>query len=271
MSARAISGWPSTGHAHARGVVGEGPRERAALVAKQLEAAVRKAAAALAAHAARLQRHQLLRVPHRQGSHQVGVDDAEDRRVRADAERERRDDGQREAGVFREHPHAVARVLPGALEPRPDPHAARVLARQRLVAERAPAGVLRVGARQAVALQLLLAQRAVRLELFCEIRVQPAPTHPVAKPADQRTHRLRPSAGLSDRRDQAVELLALGGELFATERRQRVVARAPVVLGGAPLGVDPAVQQQPLQRRVQRALADLQHVVGDLLQALAMP
>jgi hypothetical protein len=49
--------------------------------------------------------------------------------------------------------------------------------------------------------------------------------------------------------------------LCAPGWRQGVVTCAPVVLGRTPLGSDPPFQEEPLQRRVQRTLAHLQHSV----------
>ena len=45
-------------------------------------------------------------------------------------------------------------------------------------------------------------------------------------------------------------------------RRQRVEARPAVVVGRAPFGVDEPALLEPLQRRIQRAVIDDQHVVG---------
>src|SRR5712692_2514112 len=61
--------------------------------------------------------------------------------------------------------------------------------------------------------------------------------------------------------DQPIEFLPFGCELPAARRRERVKARAAVVLRGAPLPLHPSIEEQPLERRVQRALADLQHLV----------
>ena len=71
-----------------------------------------------------------------------------------------------------------------------------------------------------------------------------------------------------DRADHAIELGAFGGELPAAGGGERVVAGAAVVLRRAPLGLHPAVEQQPLERGIQRALADLQHVVRRQAQVL---
>jgi hypothetical protein len=51
----------------------------------------------------------------------------------------------------------------------------------------------------------------------------------------------------ADGGDQPIELLAFRHELLPTGSRQRVVPGPPVALGGPPLGLDVAVQQQSLQ------------------------
>ena len=61
-----------------------------------------------------------------------------------------------------------------------------------------------------------------------------------------------------DREDDPVELVALVRQLRAARGSQGIEPGAPVVLGRAPGGLDPAIQQEALQGRVQRALADLQ-------------
>ena len=71
-----------------------------------------------------------------------------------------------------------------------------------------------------------------------------------------------------DGEDEAVELVALVRQLPAAGGGQGVEPGAAVVLGRAPGGLDPPVEQEPLQGRIQRALADLQHVVGDRLQVV---
>src|SRR2546429_7713163 len=60
----------------------------------------------------------------------------------------------------------------------------------------------------------------------------------------------------------------LGAEMLAARGGERVIAGAPVVLGDAPFALDPGGEQQPLQRRIERALADLQHVLRQDFQPL---
>jgi hypothetical protein len=48
---------------------------------------------------------------HRQGAHECFIHDAEDGRIRADAERERQHRDEGKAGMLAEHPRAIAQVL----------------------------------------------------------------------------------------------------------------------------------------------------------------
>src|SRR5919202_6271658 len=68
--------------------------------------------------------------------------------------------------------------------------------------------------------------------------------------------------------DDPLELRALGGEVLPTGRGERVIPRPAVVLRRAPLRPDVAVEQQALQGGVERALADLEDVARELLDAL---
>src|SRR5262245_39811882 len=58
----------------------------------------------------------------------------------------------------------------------------------------------------------------------------------------------------------------LGAELLPSLRGDAVILRAAVVLRDAPLTLDPTPSLEPVQSRVERALLDLQYVVGRLLQ-----
>src|SRR5262249_55866844 len=53
-------------------------------------------------------------------------------------------------------------------------------------------------------------------------------------------------------------------QLFAPRPRQFVVLGPPVVLCHSPFGLDPPLQLHPVERRVKRALADLDHLVCEL-------
>src|SRR5688500_6685150 len=68
--------------------------------------------------------------------------------------------------------------------------------------------------------------------------------------------------------DQPIELGALRPEVLPSRGGERVIPRPPVVLGWTPLGTDVVVEQQTLQGGVQRALAHLQHVFGNLAHPL---
>src|SRR5439155_11625636 len=54
----------------------------------------------------------------------------------------------------------------------------------------------------------------------------------------------------------------------AARRRQSVESSAPVSLGHAPIGGDPALALQSLERRIERTLVDLQNVLRQLLDPL---
>src|SRR5882757_5322348 len=69
--------------------------------------------------------------------------------------------------------------------------------------------------------------------------------------------------------DDVIELFTLNGQLLAPRSGERVIARAAIVFRGAPRGLDPASQEQTLQRRIQRAFADLQNVIGEVLHMLS--
>src|SRR5437867_6769313 len=69
--------------------------------------------------------------------------------------------------------------------------------------------------------------------------------------------------------DDLIELLALDGQLLAPGGGESVVACAAIVFRCAPRGLDPASQEQTLQCWVQRAFADLQHLIGKVLQMLS--
>ena len=82
-------------------------------------------------------------------------------------------------------PRAMACVAPDLLERRPAPDLARVLARQRHVAERAAAGVDGVGRRHPRLLETFLRHAAMELELLGELGVAPAAVQPVANATKQ--------------------------------------------------------------------------------------
>src|SRR5438067_1277403 len=63
--------------------------------------------------------------------------------------------------------------------------------------------------------------------------------------------------------DHPVELFSLRDELLATGGRERVVTRAPIVVGRAPFALDVAVEHQTLERRIEGAFANLEYITGN--------
>src|SRR5437763_972468 len=65
-----------------------------------------------------------------------------------------------------------------------------------------------------------------------------------------------------------LEVLSFYAELLSSGSSQRVEPGAAVVFRRAPFGFHPALEQEPLQRRIKRAFADLQHFIGHVLEPL---
>src|SRR6266545_4410929 len=79
-----------------------------------------------------------------------------------------------------------------------------------------------------------------------------------------------PLYGSDNQRDGGGEPFPRRGfpvELFAAGPGELVVLRPPVLIRHAPLGFDPALVLEALQRGIQRALLHQQHVVGQLPDA----
>src|SRR5207302_1361147 len=74
-----------------------------------------------------------------------------------------------------------------------------------------------------------------------------------------------------DREGDALPAFRLGLQLPAPGARQLVVLRAPLVLGVAPLGGEPTLFFQAIERGKQRAGLDDERAVRDLLDAAGDP
>src|SRR4029453_7357800 len=76
---------------------------------------------------------------------------------------------------------------------------------------------------------------------------------------------------LQDQRDGVTQALPAGGfgfELAAPLAREAVELGFAAAFGGLPFGLQPAAVLQAVQRRIERALSDLERVLRDLLEAL---
>src|SRR5262249_51790020 len=121
-------------------------------------------------------------------------DDADDRGVRADAEREREHRHQREAGIARHPAQAVARVLSQVLEPAPAPRVAALLAQDRRVAEPPARGRVRLVGRDAGGARVRGAQVEVEAHLLGEIAVEAPSAQKHAHPAGELSQAHRSSS-----------------------------------------------------------------------------
>ena len=72
-----------------------------------------------------------------------------------------------------------------------------------------------------------------------------------------------------DGKDDAVKCFALDGHLLAARGGELVVARAAIVFRRAPLGLHPTFEEQALERWVQRAFSDLEHLPRERLDPLS--
>src|SRR5713226_5615641 len=105
----------------------------------------------------------------------------------------------------------MTRILPDALEPRPDPHGAGVLARERDVADLAAGRKRGLGLRHAVAFQLALLHLAMEVHLLGEIGLERALANEIEQAANELSHHAS-SGGFEDflnRADETREFLAL--------------------------------------------------------------
>src|SRR5262245_6021648 len=71
-----------------------------------------------------------------------------------------------------------------------------------------------------------------------------------------------------DRASHSFPVLGFHRELPFAALGQAVELRLAVVLGRAPLGRNPALLFEPVERRIERTLVDAEHVLRDLLQPL---
>src|SRR5262245_42962853 len=101
------------------------------------------------------------------------IDDAEKRRVRADAERQRDDGNQAKPGFLHQHADAVMQVLSQFFEPSPSPNLARHLFDQTDVAEFPARRGLGFLSRGAALHPVALRHFEMGLDLFVEFLVPP--------------------------------------------------------------------------------------------------
>ena len=210
---------------------------------------------------------QLVAVRKRQRTQHDGVNGGEHRGVGADAEREREDDGKREARRLEEKTHSGAEMESKRFAERGEmhfPHLLPYLLAAAEVNECAPARFLgthaasNVGGNHAFNVIGDLAIDGIGFGfVHCDLLI-PTLQMALARGIEDELNRFgEPVPGLFFGHKLAA---ALGGEL--------VEARLAAVVRFAPVGRDPAAFFQAMQRGIERALLHLEDIVGDLANAL---
>ena len=113
------------------------------------------------------------------------MDDAEDGRVGADAERQRQDGHGGEARRPAQHPRGVVQIPPGIIQPAQGSFVAVPLLHLLDAAERALRGESGIVGRQAAASKLVFEQRQVGRDFSGELAVRGAVAEDVGQPREQ--------------------------------------------------------------------------------------
>ena len=217
--------------------------------------------------------HEAVGLRKRQRLEQHAVHDAEDRRVGADAERERDDRGEREGRRRAELSRGVADVVPEVVHEVAPPLRGFDVAIDRAdiaacvvqISEFADGLRARGVAAMRRARRAVDAHVEVKAELFVDVVAD--------LPRRCATEVERGAFGGRSRRLQHLEhrfgVSAPGGffglELAAAGGGERVVARAPVVLGQSPLGGDEAGALEAMECFVEGRVFDFEDAVGALV------
>ncbi len=167
------------------------------MIAKALEARIRRTAAAAGLSAGVVDEEQSLRVVDRQRLDQHGVDQAEDRRVGADPEPERQQRHERERWRPPQKPEGVADVAAQLVDqPQADRLAAFLLARSNAaeLGERTPAGFL---LRHAAPAQIRLIELEVDPHLVLHLALEVSAPAADSKPRPDTCDETHTSSGMA--------------------------------------------------------------------------
>jgi hypothetical protein len=204
--------------------------------------------------------HQVQRrgMPHRQGPENCGVDEAEDRRVRANPQRQREHHRHGDDPAAAQLAPSHREIAQHPVEPGENAGRADVLPDRPRVAEAQPgASGIALGRG---------AHGEVERELLVDLALVAPGEERAAKAAQQRHGELsdrpqHPGDGGGD-----VVPAGLGfGQAPAAPGGERIDAGAARRVGDFPFGLEQPGLGQPVQRRIERAFLDPQHVVGGLL------
>ena len=217
-----------------------------------------------------------IRVRVRQSAQQHRIDEAEHRRVGADADREHQNRDDAEGRRLDQTADGISHVLGEMFERQKAPHFAGLLLQACDVAKLPRCRPPRFGRRCSGALVIGLAHGQMKLELVAEIPLAAtfAEERAQAVPDADDDRGAASSRRLHDGRDRSRDAAPVRGfrvELAAAERAEAVELRAPVVVRRAPRRSKPAADLEAVQRRIERAFFDLEDVVDARWMKIAMP
>jgi hypothetical protein len=121
-----------------------------------------------------VERHESLWIANRQPPQQEGIDETEDRGVRADAERERENGDEGERGRAPQRPERVLQIAPCIVDPTERPRIAMKLLRLLDPAERQPRGMACLFRQHPSAQELIFEDRQMRGNFALELRLPSA-------------------------------------------------------------------------------------------------
>ena len=200
--------------------------------------------------------------PERQRPQQHRVDDAEDRGVGADAEREREDGGRGEAGILAQHAHGVDEVLAQRVErtaARADRGSALSSPRGRRAraarARRASSGVMPARRLSSMCSCRWLSSSAASSRSCAAPPKTPASRSSQAR-SDLMTAARRAAQEPREDRRRPLPVARFLLELLPAGAGEAVELRLAVVVGDAPFGRDVAFLLELEQRGVERAVVE---------------
>src|SRR5277367_1671650 len=207
-------------------------------------------------------RHQPAGTRIRKRLQQSRVDKAKDSDACADAESQNESRRHSKTGILAQLPQSEAEILQHPLKPERS-RLMTLLSEAHVIPELTIRGMPRIVSRHALRAKLLLRLRAMKGHLLFKFTAEFFATDKYPQLPEKTPHRFHRSLlcvlqHSANRGNHHFVLRKLLTQLLAAWRSQRVVTRPSVGLRLFPLRFDPPLQQQPLQRRIERAFFNRQ-------------